>query len=226
MAHIGSWERDLRTNQVTWSDELYRLFGLKEQESELSYERFLSFVVADDVDRIRALVDQAIRERGPLDCDYRITRPDGSMRVLHERGSVIVNAEGEPVRLVGTVQDITECRRVDEMLEENRRRYVAVFENALDPLVLFDDDARYVDVNPAACKLLGYSRRELVQLSIWDITRVEDRQRVRDWLDHVLAEGTQRGEIALVCKDGGIKEIEYHSVANILPGVHLCLTGT
>src|SRR6202035_1287031 len=84
VAHIGSWERDLRTNEVNWSDELYRLFGLQAHEFDLSYQRFLDLVLPQDVDRIRAKVDEAIRERRPFSFDYRITRADGSIHVLHE----------------------------------------------------------------------------------------------------------------------------------------------
>ena len=62
VARIGSWERDLRTNQVTWSNELYRLFDVRPVEIDLSYEQFLKRLVPQDVERIRALVDEAIRE--------------------------------------------------------------------------------------------------------------------------------------------------------------------
>jgi PAS domain S-box-containing protein len=222
VAHLGSWERDLRTNEVIWSDELYSLFGLQKNEIDLSYQQFLKLLVPEEVDRIRSLVDEAIRTRGPLNFDYRIIRADGSVRVMHEQGSVIVSAEGEPIRLVGTAQDVTDQRRMEEMLEENRRRYLAIFENALDSIVLIDDNARFVDGNPAACALLGYSREELVQLTVFDTTPAEDRPRVQDWLDRLLSEGTQSGEITALCKDGTTREIEYRSVANILPGLHLC----
>ena len=116
VAHIGSWERDLRTNEVTWSDELYNLFGLQMAAIDLSYEQFLKLVVPQDVERIRMLAELAIRERGRFNCDYRITRPDGSVRVLHDRGGVIMNEEGQPIRLVGTAQDVTELRGAEQAL--------------------------------------------------------------------------------------------------------------
>ncbi|MDB5384903.1 MAG: hypothetical protein JWM11_549 [Planctomycetaceae bacterium] len=222
VAHIGSWERDLRTNEVTWSDELYRIFGAKADEVDLSYRQFLKFLVPDDVERIRATVEEAIRDRRNFSCDYRITLADGSTRVLHDRGGVILNEQGEPIRLVGTAQDVTGLRRVEEMLEENRRRSHAIFENALDPIFLFDQSGRYVEGNPAACKLLGYSRDELVQLTIWDVTPVETRQRIHQLLELLLSDGSLSGEITVLCKSGTTREVEFRSVANILPGLHLC----
>jgi PAS domain S-box-containing protein len=122
VAHIGSWERDLRTNQVTWSDELYRLFGLQADEIDLSYPQFLKLLVPQDVDRTRALVDEAIRDRRPFSFDYQITRADGSVRVLHDRGGVILSEEGEPIRLVGTCQDVTELRQAEQALQEYSTR--------------------------------------------------------------------------------------------------------
>jgi signal transduction histidine kinase len=78
----------------------------------------LQLIVPEDVDRIRALVDEAIRERGRFSCDYRITLADGSVRVLHERGGTILNEQGVPIRLVGTAQDITELREAEQAMRE------------------------------------------------------------------------------------------------------------
>jgi two-component system sensor histidine kinase UhpB len=132
VAHIGSWERDLRTNQVSWSDEMYHLFGLQAQEVNLPYERFLNLVLTEDVDRIRTAVDEAIRERRGFSQDYRITFPDGSVHVLRDRGSVILNAEGEPVRLVGTAQDVTELRQAEQAREEYAARLQALSHRLLE----------------------------------------------------------------------------------------------
>ena len=126
VAHIGSWERDLRTNQVTWSDELYRLFGLLAQAGDLSYQQFLNLVLPQDVQRVHVLVDEAIRERRPFSCDYRIIRADGSVRVLHDRGNIILNEAGEPIRLVGTAQDVTELRQAEQALQQHAAQLQAL----------------------------------------------------------------------------------------------------
>ncbi len=132
VAHIGSWERDLRTNEVTWSDELYRVFGLQADEVNLSYQEFLNLVLPQDVDRIRALVDEAIRERRHFSCDYRITLPDGSIRMVNDRGGTILNEEGAPIRLVGTAQDVTELRKAEQALQEYAARLQTVSRRLLE----------------------------------------------------------------------------------------------
>jgi len=132
VAHIGSWERDLRTNQVTWTDELYRLFGLQSHQGKISYQKFLDFVLPQDADRIRTLADETIRERRHFDCDYRIALPDGSVRVLNDRGSVVLDEEGEPIRLVGTAQDVTELRQVEQARKEYTDRLQALSRRLLE----------------------------------------------------------------------------------------------
>jgi PAS domain S-box-containing protein len=121
VAHIGSWERDLRTNEVNWSDELYRLFGLQPREGSIPYQQFLNLILSEDMERARAQVDEAIRERRSFSCDYRITRADG-IRVLQDRGSIILNEAGQPIRLVGTAQDVTELRQAEQALQEYAAR--------------------------------------------------------------------------------------------------------
>jgi PAS domain S-box-containing protein len=121
VAHIGSWERDLRTNQVTWSDELFHIFGLKAQGIDLSYEQFLNRLEPQDVDRVRSLVEEAIRERRHFSADYRIIHGDGSVRVVHARGGVILDEASEPIRLVGTAQDVTERRQAEHALKQARQ---------------------------------------------------------------------------------------------------------
>jgi PAS domain S-box-containing protein len=113
VAQIGSWERDLRTNQVTWSDETHRLLRAKPSDGR-TFESFLSYLHPEDVPAIKEGLERAIRERRPFEFEYRITTPDGEVVVLHDRGEVVFDEAGEPIRLFGTVQDITVRKRNEE----------------------------------------------------------------------------------------------------------------
>ena len=86
-----------------------------------------------------------------------------------------------------------------------------------------DDAGRYVDANPAKCQLLGYSREELLRLTVWDVTPAPDHERIPGLLGRFLSAGTLSGEYTLLCKGGATREVEYRSVTNILPGVHLAV---
>jgi PAS domain S-box-containing protein len=117
VARIGSWEWDIVTDRVTWSNELYRLYGLAPNSVEVTFETFLDHVHPDDRDMIRQVVTSAYRDRQPFAVDHRTVMPDGYVRWLHGRGRVIVDETGAPVRMVGTAQDVTERKRLDELRE-------------------------------------------------------------------------------------------------------------
>ena len=112
-AHIGSWERDLHSNQVTWSAETYRLFGEKPSEGPIMYELFLARIHPEDLEKARQCVDRAILDRQPFSCEYRIPTSAGKFKIMQDQGEPILSEAGEPVRLVGTVQDITERKRIE-----------------------------------------------------------------------------------------------------------------
>jgi PAS domain S-box-containing protein len=132
IAHIGSWDRDLKTGLLSWSDEMYSLFGLDKDETEPSLERLLEFVHPDDRDALRANIEEAIAGVARYNMDFRIIRPDGVEIILHAQGEVDRNSAGEPVWFRGTAQDVTdlrkaeaEVRRLNEELEvrvEDRTR--------------------------------------------------------------------------------------------------------
>jgi len=111
--------------------------------------------------------------------------------------------------------------RMLESLQASEERYRALFNNALETILVSDDEARFIDVNPAACELTGYSREELLQQSTWDITPMVNREQGRGLWQAFLDAGEQRGEYIILRKGGATVDTEYRAVANILPGVHL-----
>ena len=145
----------------------------------------------------------------------------GEYRWFHNHALPQRQNDGQVVRWYGTCTDIDERKRAEDALEDSRRRFQAIFENSLDGILLIDDGGRYVDCNPAACQLLGYSREELLQLTVWDVTPAPDRERIPELMGRFLSAGTLSGEYTMLCKDGTTREVEYRSVANMLPGLHL-----
>lgn len=110
---IGSWSQDLVTGTLQWSSQVDRIFGLAEAEASLTYEKFLALVHSDDRDWVNQHIQDAIAGKVEHDLTYRIVRPDGSIRWVHERAEIICNALGTPARLTGTAQDITERKQAD-----------------------------------------------------------------------------------------------------------------
>ncbi len=123
IAQIGSFDVDLATRQVTWSLEMYRIHGLQMEVFHPTLENALDGVVAEDRERVQALLDRALLDYIPLEADYRVRREDdGAVRAVHLQGNFLVDPGGNPTHLIGTVQDITERKQLEESLRENVER--------------------------------------------------------------------------------------------------------
>ncbi|WP_022836911.1 PAS domain S-box protein [Salisaeta longa] len=115
LINLGSWERDFVRETLYWSDETRRIFGYDAQAT-ITFEGFMARVHPDDRARLRMQQRHAIDSGDTLDVEYRICRPDGETRIVHERGAVDTAQDGTPLRLTGTVLDITERKRREEEL--------------------------------------------------------------------------------------------------------------
>ena len=122
IAHMGSWEWEIPTGTVTWSDELCRILGLEPGAVRPSYDGFLALVHPDDRDAVRETIDRAAGDGQPFRFDFRTCRPDGAVRILHCRGEVTCDATGRPMRMFGTDQDVTELRLADEQLRLSQQK--------------------------------------------------------------------------------------------------------
>ncbi len=117
LARIGSWNWDLRTNEVAWSDELYRIFGVKAQSFNPTYEKvIMEFIHLEDQTGVRDMMAKSLSSHEPFSYFYRILRPDGEERVIHSRGQTVSDELGAPIRVYGTAQDVTERRNAEEEL--------------------------------------------------------------------------------------------------------------
>ncbi|HHT9136539.1 MAG TPA: diguanylate cyclase domain-containing protein [Candidatus Wunengus sp. YC60] len=116
IAHIGSWERDIVTNKLYWSDETYRILGLTPQSIGFTYETYLNFVHPEDREFVKKSVLEALSGKKPYSIDYRIILRDGSERFVHSEAEVIFDHAGNPIKMHGTIQDVTERKRIEEIL--------------------------------------------------------------------------------------------------------------
>ncbi len=116
IAHIGNWSLDLKTGDIHWSDEVYRIFGRNPGEFEPTSERFFAAVYPDDVGAVRDSADQAFSKGLPHSIDHRIVLPDGTVRWVHEEAISTRDQDGELRYLVGTVQDITERKEMEQQI--------------------------------------------------------------------------------------------------------------
>jgi PAS domain S-box-containing protein len=141
-----------------------------------------------------------------------------TMRVAYEPER---DEGGRVVGYVAAILNISDRRRAEEQLAASRQRLQALFDNTLDAILLADDQARYVEANPAASALLGYDREELLRRGVFDVTPTPNGEAGRAAWAAFVREGRQSGEYALRRRDGSTAVVEYRAVANVQPGLHL-----
>ena len=155
VAAVGSWEWDIPADEVTWSDELYRIYGVDETTFGASYEGFLELVHPDDRAMADAMVRRAFETGERFQFQHRTVRPDGSVRVIQATGDIIRDSGGSPVLMRGTGQDVTEA-----VLAETRFR--GLLEAAPDAMVVVNERGEIVLVNSQTEELFGYEAGELI----------------------------------------------------------------
>ena len=132
VAHMGSWDWDIVGNNLSWSDEVYRIFGIPPEQFSATYEAFLEFVHSADLETVKRAVEAALHHQQPYNIEHRIVHRDGTEHTVHEQAQVSFGADRQPLRMVGTVQDVTEhkrakekARKLKEELEKRERSRLA-----------------------------------------------------------------------------------------------------
>ncbi len=153
LAQIGSWNWDVASGEITWSDELYRIYGVSRDNFTPTPETCRALIHCDDLGRLRNVMHGGSRDGGPFHVEHRILLPSGQTRTLAARGNVQTDGAGRPLRVFGTVQDVTEAKQAEAALREAEERYRMVVELSPDA-ILVQQDGLIVFANRAAAVLL------------------------------------------------------------------------
>jgi len=157
IAHLGNWDWNIVTNELHWSDEIYRIFGLTPQEFGATYEAFLNSVHPDDRAFVNKAVDEALYEDKPYSIDHRIVIPEGTERFVHEQAGVTFDEGGKPMRMIGTIHDITEYKQTETALRESEERFKTVANFTYDWEYWIGPDGDQIYVSPSCERITGYS---------------------------------------------------------------------
>jgi len=206
LAHLGSFDYDLKTKKLKWSDELYRIYGRDVGTFEPSYDAFLGPIHEDDRTEIRARIDKATtspEDLRPFAYEERIVRPDGTQRWLQTLARVFVDDVGHPVRLAGCCQDITERKQGETV----RSRFKQLVESSDDAMIGLSPDGRIETWNPAATQLFGYAGDDVKGHESSLLVPEQYARQLEDLLANVrLGERIPPYEMAHRRKDGSVFE--------------------
>lgn len=195
ITHIGSWEWDMASNAVRWSDELYRIYGLPPQSVEITLDTFLGKLHPDDRERVEADVQAALQRGGRFSYAERILRPTGEIRHLDTVGEVVHDSTGKPAGLIGTCRDVTEERERDETI----RLYADIGQNVQIGLSVWrvaesrsDPRLSLVTFNPAAERAAGISLAGCIGKDLGDIFAGLSSTELPEMLGQVARDGKVR----------------------------------
>ncbi len=162
LAGVGSWDWILAGDVHLWSDEQNRIFGRDPSLPPPNFGDYLTYVHPDDRQLVKDSVDGMLKSGAPFDMEYRIVRSDGETRTLKALGRRYEDADGKPIRLGGTVQDITERKRIEERIRAASLYTRSLIEASLDPLVTISPEGKITDVNEATVRATGIARASLI----------------------------------------------------------------
>jgi PAS domain S-box-containing protein len=204
LMHVGSWEWNLATSSVRWSDELYRMYGLAPGSCEITFESFLARVHADDRERVRASIAETLERGTPFHHLERIVRPDGSVRQLDSMGEPIWDDTRRICGLIGTCRDVTEERERDEEL----RRQADIVKNIHIGMSVWcvgdTEDAtktKLMAFNPAAERVAGRSLAGTIGKTLAQVLPFAEGGRMQRMIQDVARDGVVREENVMGSRD-------------------------
>jgi PAS domain S-box-containing protein len=201
MAHMGNWEWNFVTNELYYSDELYRIFGLNPQELNVPFDEVLAYIHPEDRDYVTNSIIEALNGKKYDAIDFRIILADGTERTVFTQGEVTFDEKNTPIRLRGTVQDITERRQMNEALRESEEKYRNIVETANEGILMIDDKATITYANKKLMDTLGYRLEEGIGKSIWGFISEELKYVVKINLEKRRQGICESYELKLICKD-------------------------
>ena len=176
-ARIGYWEVELSTGKLTRSESLERIFGVPPGSLPRSRAAFLALVHPEDRERARLQAQRCIETLEYADVEYRIIRPDGTIRWIASRGQPVLGPDGRVARVLGLCTDITERKETEEALWQSEARFRGIYACNVVPIAFFNLNGQITDANDAYLSLTGYNRTELEEgkLNCGQLTPPEQR---------------------------------------------------
>ncbi|WP_204137342.1 PAS domain S-box protein [Halomicronema sp. CCY15110] len=191
IAQVGSWELDLQTAAVTWSEEMFHIFGFEPDQAEPSYDKIMAMIPPGDREALTRRIERAMTDHTPYSLEHRIQRPDGTQRYLISRGEILEEEHQQGIKLCGTALDITDRKQAEIALQASETRFRQLTETMKEGFFVFETEtAQYSYLNPAILDLTGSPGAPLP-------TEPAYAKGMSHWLNHIHPEDRDRVEAQL-----------------------------
>ena len=211
MTHLGNWEWNITENILTWSDEIYRIFGLKPQEFAATYDAFMNTIHQDDRELVQSAVSKALETGEKYSIRHRIVLPNGVEKIVQEHGEVELDSTFKPVRMIGTVHDITVSFHREQELE----LHAQLLNSVTDSIFVHHLDGSFIYVNEAAYKTRGYSKDEMMKMNVQNLDYHDEKvgheiydANLKYIHNQIEDKGQATFEVSHQCKDGTVLPLE------------------
>ena len=208
LARIGSWSMDVDKNNIRWTDETYRIYAVTPETFVPTKENLISLVYSKDQPAMREWIRACLAGEQPNDLEIRVARADGSIRIIRANGDLQYTADGAPLRIIGSVQDITEHKRVEEALREQEEFFRMIAEGVEDFIAVLDLEGRRLYNNSSYSRVFGDPETMRGSDSFAEV-HPDDREHIKQIFQETVLTGVgQRTEFRIVLADGSIGHME------------------
>jgi len=227
LAKIGNWSLDLKANRLEWSDGIFDIFEIDKEKFSATYEGFLGAIHPDDRDAVNQAYTNSLQTKQKYEITHRLLMPDGRIKYVMEQCRSYFDENGTPLRSIGTVQDITRYKKVEQALAVSETRLHTIIENEPECIKILDRDGLLLYMNPAGLKMVeADSSDQVVGRSVFDLIAPEYRAEYIELHNRVMSGETVQMQYEVLGLRGGRRWLETHAVPMRDGGqtIHLAVT--
>ena len=220
-AKLGTWEFNFNTKEILWSNELYAIFEIEKKENQDLFQEYLNNFTPEDKNLFQEKVAQLIIDKKPFETEQRASFFNKKRKWLNQTIFPLLDGNGDVMGIRGNIQDVSLKKEIEialkakekaeldyklkEIEEESNAKFKNYIENAPDGIFVLDGKGHYLDANPAATLLTGYSKEELLTMQFGDMSTAESLEEYFMEFRNLLNNGIAKKEIKAIRKSGEIR---------------------
>ncbi len=177
-AKMGNWELNFKTNSLIWSEEIYKIFEIDKSIFQATYEAFINAIHPDDRELVNTLYTNSLKTKKAYEVTHRLLMPDGRIKYVQEKCTSYFDENGEPIRSIGTVQDISEIHQVQQALKDREQILSSILDTVGNGIFLINvdkvDEFKFLTVNKMMSKIIGLPENQIVGKRFDEIVDIKE----------------------------------------------------